>query len=104
MSPSPAPSGPPGYNIPNQITAANVAKECLLAALKADSKAAHIWTNLANAYYLMSDNRSSAKCLEKEKLNLTFGDMLLFPPSGMQNLNEQLSWVGSEMEFTASNV
>ncbi|KAF3616369.1 hypothetical protein FXO37_35106 [Capsicum annuum] len=37
----------------------------VLAALKADSKAAHIWTNLANAYYLMSDHRSSAKCLEK---------------------------------------
>ncbi|KAM3233802.1 hypothetical protein P3L10_019161 [Capsicum annuum] len=64
MSPSPAPSGPPGYNIPDQITATNVAKECLLEALKADSKVAHIWTNLANAYYLMSDHRSSAKCLE----------------------------------------
>ncbi|KAM3282834.1 hypothetical protein P3S67_026479 [Capsicum chacoense] len=37
----------------------------VLAALKAESKAAHIWTNLANAYYLMSDHRSSAKCLEK---------------------------------------
>ncbi|PHT55323.1 hypothetical protein CQW23_03809 [Capsicum baccatum] len=65
MSPSPAPSGPPGYNIPDQITAANVAEECLLASLKADSKAAHIWTSVANAYYLMSDHRSSAKCLEK---------------------------------------
>ncbi|PHT55358.1 hypothetical protein CQW23_03844 [Capsicum baccatum] len=65
MSPSPAPSGPPGYNIPDQITAANVAKECLLASLKAHSKAAHIWTSVANAYYLMSDHRSNAKCLEK---------------------------------------
>lgn len=45
--------------------AVNVAKECLLAATKADPRAAHIWTNLANAYYLIGDHRSSGKCLEK---------------------------------------
>ena len=48
-----------------QVTAVNVAKECLLAALKADPKAAHIWANLANAYYMTGDHRSSGKCLEK---------------------------------------
>ncbi|KDO69388.1 hypothetical protein CISIN_1g0088182mg, partial [Citrus sinensis] len=49
----------------DQASAVNVAKECLLAALKADPKAAHIWANLANAYYLTGDHRSSGKCLEK---------------------------------------
>lgn len=48
-----------------QVTAVNVAKECLLAALKSDPKAAHIWANLANAYYMTGDHRSSGKCLEK---------------------------------------
>ena len=43
----------------------NVAKECLLAALKADPKAAHIWANLATAYYMTRDHRSSGKCLER---------------------------------------
>ncbi|PHT31837.1 hypothetical protein CQW23_28174 [Capsicum baccatum] len=49
----------------DQINAVIVAKECLLAALKEDSKASCIWTNLANAYYLMSDHRISSKFLEK---------------------------------------
>ncbi|KAK9278719.1 hypothetical protein L1049_028295 [Liquidambar formosana] len=49
----------------DQVIAANVAKECLLAALKADPRAAHIWANLANAYYIAGDHRSSDKCLEK---------------------------------------
>lgn len=48
-----------------QVTTVNVAKECLLAALKIDPKAAHIWANLANAYFVTGDHRSSGKCLEK---------------------------------------
>lgn len=48
-----------------QVTAVNVSKECLLAALKVDPKAAHIWANLANAYFMTGDHRSSGKCLEK---------------------------------------
>ncbi|BAB10562.1 unnamed protein product [Arabidopsis thaliana] len=43
----------------------NVAKECLLAALRSDPKSAHAWVNLANSYYMMGDHRSSSKCLEK---------------------------------------
>lgn len=43
----------------------NVAKECLLAALRSDPKSAHTWVNLANSYYMMGDHRSSSKCLEK---------------------------------------
>ncbi|EYU22249.1 hypothetical protein MIMGU_mgv1a0049472mg, partial [Erythranthe guttata] len=49
----------------DQFASVNVAKECLLAAVKADPRAAHIWTNLANAYYLVGDHRTSGKCLEK---------------------------------------
>ena len=49
----------------DQLVAANVAKECLLVAVKVEPKAAHVWANLANAYYLMGDSRSSSNCLEK---------------------------------------
>ncbi|KAH1126416.1 hypothetical protein GYH30_015417 [Glycine max] len=49
----------------DQIMSANVAKECLLAAVKADSKSAHVWANLACAFSIIGDHRSSSKCLEK---------------------------------------
>ncbi|PRQ17113.1 putative protein O-GlcNAc transferase [Rosa chinensis] len=49
----------------DHISAINVAKECLLASLNEDPKAGHIWANLANAYYMTGDHRSSSKCLEK---------------------------------------
>lgn len=49
----------------DQVDAADVAKECLLAAVKADPKVAHLWSNLANAYFLMGDYRNACKCLEK---------------------------------------
>ncbi|KAK4375829.1 hypothetical protein RND71_006506 [Anisodus tanguticus] len=89
----------------DQVTAANVAKECLLAALKADSKAAHIWTNLANAYDLMGDHRSSAKCLEKAgkiepnclATRYAVGVHRIRDAERSQNPNEQLSWAGNEM-------
>lgn len=49
----------------DHVSGINVAKECLLASLKENPKAAHIWANLANAYYITGDHRSSSKCLEK---------------------------------------
>lgn len=49
----------------SQFVAANVAKDCLEAAVKADSKSGYIWVNLANAYSMVGDYRSAAKCLEK---------------------------------------
>lgn len=52
-----------------------MAKECLLAAAKADPKAAHVWTNLANAYFMAGDHRNSGKCLEKVIHSL----FMLFP-------------------------
>ncbi|KEH34993.1 O-linked N-acetylglucosamine transferase [Medicago truncatula] len=48
-----------------QSMAANVAKECLLAAIKADGKSAHIWANLAYAFSITGNHRISSKCLEK---------------------------------------
>ncbi|KAL3535235.1 hypothetical protein ACH5RR_003696 [Cinchona calisaya] len=53
-----------------QFEAANVAKKCLLAAVKADTTAAHLWSNLANAYFSMGDYRNVSKCLEKVLLSL----------------------------------
>ncbi|KAE8707463.1 S-adenosyl-L-methionine-dependent methyltransferases superfamily protein isoform 1 [Hibiscus syriacus] len=64
----------------DQFPAINVAKECLLAVVKSDLKAAHTWANLANAYYLIGDHSSSSKCLEK-----------------VTRSSEQLSWAGNEM-------
>lgn len=49
----------------SQFVAANVAKDCLEAAVKADSKSGYIWMNLANACSMVGDYRSAAKCLEK---------------------------------------
>ncbi|KAL3501949.1 hypothetical protein ACH5RR_036398 [Cinchona calisaya] len=48
-----------------QFEAANITKECLLAAVKADTRATHLWSNLANAYFSMDDHRNASKCLEK---------------------------------------
>lgn len=49
-----------------------MAKECLLAAVKADPKAAHTWANLADAYDISGDHKSSSKCLEKVFSNLFY--------------------------------
>lgn len=88
-----------------QITAASVAKECLLAAVKSDPRAAHLWSNLANAYFLMGDHRSASKCLEKAaKLEpnclatrYAVGVHRIKDAERSQNLSEQLSWAGNEM-------
>ncbi|KAK3166266.1 hypothetical protein QOZ80_1AG0043590 [Eleusine coracana subsp. coracana] len=42
-----------------------IAKECLLAAVKADPKAASVWVNLANAYYMAGEHKNSKRCLEQ---------------------------------------
>ncbi|KAM5571809.1 hypothetical protein ABKV19_012075 [Rosa sericea] len=90
----------------DHVSAINVAKECLLASLNEDPKAGHIWANLANAYYMTGDHRSSSKCLEKAaKLELNCMSTRYAvaihrtkdaerhqDPSG-----QQLSWAGNEM-------
>lgn len=89
----------------DQVLAANVAKECLLAAVKMDPKAAHLWANLGNAYYLTSDHKSSGKCLEKAaKLEpsclatrYAVAVHRIRDAERSQNPAEQLSWAGNEM-------
>ncbi|KAK3005721.1 hypothetical protein RJ639_016706 [Escallonia herrerae] len=88
-----------------QVTAASVAKECLLAAVKSDPKAAHIWTNLANAYSMIGDHKSCGKCLEKAaKLEsnclatrYAVAVHRIRDAERSQNPSEQLSWAGNEM-------
>jgi tetratricopeptide (TPR) repeat protein len=49
----------------NQVEGINVAKECLLAAVKAEPKSAQLWVNLANAYYLAGEHTNAKSCLEQ---------------------------------------
>jgi Tfp pilus assembly protein PilF len=49
----------------HQKEALVVAKECLLAAVRSDPKAASVWVNLANAYYMVGEHRNSKRCLEQ---------------------------------------
>lgn len=85
--------------------AVSVAKECLLAAAKADPKAAHTWANLANAYHIIGDYRSSSKCLEKAAklepncLSTRYSAAIhrIKDVERSQNPAEQLSWAGNEM-------
>ncbi|KDP30989.1 hypothetical protein JCGZ_11365 [Jatropha curcas] len=89
----------------DQFEAVDVAKECLLAALKVDPKAGHTWANLANAYYLMGDHKSSSKCLEKAAklepncMSTRYAVAIhrIKDAERSQDPNEQLSWAGNEM-------
>lgn len=89
----------------DQVTAVNVAKECLLASLKADPRAAHLWANLANAYYMIGDHRSSSKCLEKAaklepncmSTRYAVAVHRIKDAERSQDPSEQLSWAGNEM-------
>ncbi|XP_050378166.1 probable UDP-N-acetylglucosamine--peptide N-acetylglucosaminyltransferase SPINDLY [Argentina anserina] len=89
----------------DHVSAINVAKECLLASLNEDPKAGHIWANLANAYSMTGDHRSSSKCLEKAaKLELNCMSTRYAvaihrtkDAERYQDPSEQLSWAGNEM-------
>ncbi|XP_030458213.2 probable UDP-N-acetylglucosamine--peptide N-acetylglucosaminyltransferase SEC [Syzygium oleosum] len=89
----------------DQLTAVNLAKECLLTALKSDPKASHIWINLADAYYTIGDHRNSSKCLEKS-VKLDPGCMAtryavalhrMKDVERSQDRSDQLLWAGNEM-------
>ncbi|KAM0926115.1 hypothetical protein ACQ4PT_003929 [Festuca glaucescens] len=49
----------------HQKEALVAAKECLLAAVRSDPKAASVWVNLANAYHMVGEHRNSKRCLEQ---------------------------------------
>ncbi|GMH21519.1 hypothetical protein Nepgr_023361 [Nepenthes gracilis] len=84
---------------------ANVAKECLLSARKADPKAPHTRANLANAYHIIGDHRSSGKCLEKAaklepncmSTRYAVAVHRLKDSERSQSPSELLSWAGNEM-------
>ncbi|XP_057970397.1 probable UDP-N-acetylglucosamine--peptide N-acetylglucosaminyltransferase SPINDLY isoform X2 [Malania oleifera] len=89
----------------DHVIAANVAKECLFAAIKMEPKAAHMWANLANAYYLTGDHRSSGKCLEKAaklepncmSARYAVAVHRIKDAERLQDSGEQLSWASNEM-------
>ncbi|XP_010444205.1 PREDICTED: probable UDP-N-acetylglucosamine--peptide N-acetylglucosaminyltransferase SPINDLY [Camelina sativa] len=89
----------------DQKACMNVAKECLLAALRSDPKSAHTWVNLANSYYMMGDHRSSSKCLEKAaKLDpncmatrFAVAVQRIKDAERSQDASDQLSWATNEM-------
>ncbi|KAH6770532.1 tetratricopeptide repeat protein [Perilla frutescens var. hirtella] len=89
----------------DHVTAVCIAKDCLLAGAKSDPRAAHIWTNLANAHHLIGDHRTSGKCLEMAgKLDpnclatrYAVGVHRIRDAERSQNPNEQLTWAGNEM-------
>ncbi|KAK2987711.1 hypothetical protein RJ640_030298 [Escallonia rubra] len=78
---------------------------CKYGSVVADPKAAHIWTNLANAYSMIGDHKSSGKCLEKAaKLEsnclatrYAVAVHRIRDAERSQNPSEQLSWAGNEM-------
>ncbi|KAL6177567.1 hypothetical protein ACLB2K_049093 [Fragaria x ananassa] len=89
----------------DHVSAINVAKKCLLASLNEDPKAGHIWANLANAYYMTGDHRSSSKCLEKaaklelNRMSTRYAVAIHRTKDAerYQDPSEQLSWAGNEM-------
>ncbi|XP_019052929.1 PREDICTED: uncharacterized protein LOC109114545 [Nelumbo nucifera] len=87
------------------VAAASVAKECLLAVVRSDPRAAHIWVNLPNAYYLAGDHRSVGRCLEKAAklepncMSTRYAVALhhIKVAERSQDPTEQLSWAANEM-------
>ncbi|XP_042439091.1 probable UDP-N-acetylglucosamine--peptide N-acetylglucosaminyltransferase SPINDLY isoform X3 [Zingiber officinale] len=88
-----------------QIEAATVAKECLLATLKSDLRSGTIWVNLANAYYVLGDHRSAKQCLEKagtlepNNMSTRYAIATHRIKDALRSLGsrEQLTWAANEM-------
>lgn len=89
----------------DSAVAINLAKDCLLSAVKADPKAAHTWANLACAYDISGDYRSSSKCLEKAaklepncmSIRYSIAVHRIKDAERSQNPTEQISLAGNEM-------
>ncbi|ONK60634.1 uncharacterized protein A4U43_C08F20800, partial [Asparagus officinalis] len=62
--PSPGANAGEGAYV-QKVEVGTVAKDCLLATLRADPKAGPLWMNLANAYQVVGDYRNAKKCLEQ---------------------------------------
>ncbi|KAJ3682435.1 hypothetical protein LUZ60_015008 [Juncus effusus] len=100
----PGASGAEGSNS-NQVDAINVAKECLLTAVKAEPKSAPLWVNLANAYFLANEHRNSKNCLEQaaklepNQTSTRFAIALhrIRESERSQTSTEQLAWAANEL-------
>ncbi|KAJ0972465.1 hypothetical protein J5N97_020424 [Dioscorea zingiberensis] len=89
----------------HQVEATNVAKECLLAAIKSDPKSGPLWVNLANVYYVAGDHRNAKKCLEQaaklepNQMSARYAIAVhrIKDAEKYQDSTEQLSWAANEM-------
>ncbi|KAL0918918.1 hypothetical protein M5K25_010965 [Dendrobium thyrsiflorum] len=90
---------------PNEVEAATVARDCLLAAAKVDPKSGPLWINLANVYYLIHDYNNAKKCLEKAaKLEpnqmaarYAIAIQRIKDAERFQECSDQISWAANEM-------
>ncbi|XP_078173752.1 tetratricopeptide repeat (TPR)-containing protein isoform X1 [Carex rostrata] len=89
----------------NQVEGINVAKECLLAAVKAEPKAAQLWVNLANAYYLAGEHTNAKSCLEQAAqlepsqmaVRYAIATHRIREAERAQESTDQLIWAANEM-------
>ncbi|KAK1271392.1 hypothetical protein QJS04_geneDACA004211 [Acorus gramineus] len=88
-----------------QTEAANVAKECLIAAARTDPMAGYIWVNLASAYSVVGDHRNAKKCLEKaakaepNHMSTRYAIVLHRVKDAERSQDPaKLSWAANEME------
>lgn len=89
----------------DQLEAANVAKQCLLAAAKAEPKAGLVWLNLANAYSIAGEHQKAKKCLEQAarlephhmSTRYAIAVHRIKDAERCQDPNIQLSWAVNEM-------
>ncbi|CAA6659629.1 unnamed protein product [Spirodela intermedia] len=89
---------------PEQIEAANVAKECLLEATKGDSKVGTIWVNLSNAYYVLGDHKMQEGAWSRSKLEpnimstrYAIALLRIKDVERSQDPADQLLWAANEM-------
>ncbi|KAG0497271.1 hypothetical protein HPP92_001962 [Vanilla planifolia] len=90
---------------PHKIEAATVARDCLLAAIKADSKCGPLWINLANAYNLLRDHHNTRKCLDKvaklepNQMSARYAIAIerVKDAERFQECGDQISWAANEM-------
>ncbi|KAG0501672.1 hypothetical protein HPP92_001744 [Vanilla planifolia] len=90
---------------PHKIEAATVARDCLLAAIKADSKCGPLWINLSNAYNLLRDHHNTRKCLDKvaklepNQMSARYAIAIerVKDAERFQECGDQISWAANEM-------
>ncbi|PKA65703.1 T-complex protein 1 subunit epsilon [Apostasia shenzhenica] len=89
----------------NIVEAATVARDCLLAAAKADPKFGPLWVNLAIAYSVIQDYAKAKRCLEKAaklepnqmSARYAIACQRVIDAERFQECNDQISWAQNEM-------